>query len=90
MYHFYSENRPNVDYTRNEFVAELDFIVFSVSAPADVAIALSYVPGVTSVDTVEVYLGAENNQVSYMLERPYGTQLVSNSTPNLLDQNEYR
>ena len=90
MYHFYSENRATVDYTRNEFVAELDFIVFSVSAPADVAIALSYVPGVTSVDTVEVYLGAENNQVSYMLERPYGTQLVSNSTPNLLDQNEYR
>ena len=90
MYYFYSENKQNIDYTRNTFVSQYTQLVFSVHAPAYVAIALSHTPAVTSIDTYELRLGESNNQETVLRETLYDQELNRTSTPNILDPNSYK
>ena len=88
MYHFYTENV--FDYTRNVFVAQHSSVIFSVRACADVFIALTHTPGVTTEKTYEIALGIEANSRSVIRGGVSQINMASAETPNILDCNEQK
>ncbi|KAI0235762.1 hypothetical protein LSAT2_013711 [Lamellibrachia satsuma] len=74
----------------NVFIPGNEYFRFQVLACHDVTVALSAVPGVTDRQTYEVLIGGAQNNLSEIRTHDSGQPAAQNTTPGLLDCDEYR